>query len=589
MQTSENREFKVHPGIIKHLIREQAGTLVKALAELVMNCVDAGATRVNLTFSEDGQFTIEDDGRGFQSRAEIEDFFETFGTPHEDGDARFGRFRIGRGQIMAFATTTWRSGVFEMLVDLNAGSDSFGYVLNETADLQSGCVISGKVEKETWDRAGGKGLSWRYEAEDEEAFYMRCSQSEYDLRKAVKFLDIPVFLNGRALNTPPSICTWSMEDEHGYYLFDKSDGFEVYNLGIHALDTRRAEFSVGGIFVSKVALRLNMARNQWLYECPIQRHLRQLTHQHHLQALARVKRLTEAEAKAMLHRVYWRRAEISEQEADLLNKACFIPTLGNKRVSPQEFCSKKLFAMYDGVSETVAEKATKNGGVSILLESALSHIGADVDDDNAIALIGRIYSLCEQRRQYKGRVEYIYFDELLDMYSGSYTVVKDKDLSPVQLAALQALRSISARLRVLVKDKSGERERRMFAGKSDQAEAWTNGLDFIAFDVDTLAQAYLTVDSGGLERLVHVAVHEYCHQAESSIDTHEHSLEFYKLYHDATSSHGFTEIVRICYRKFLALSAKATVPLSSKEASHFAYIKGLEVKVATRKPVPASR
>lgn len=125
----------------------------------------------------------------------------------------------------------------------------------------------------------------------------------------------------------------------------------------------------------------------------------------------------------------------------------------------------------------------------------------------------------------------------------------------------------------------------MIAGRSDQAQAWTNGLDFIAFEVDTLAPAYLTVDTGGIENLVHIAVHEYCHQAESSVDTHEHALAFYKLYHDATISRRFTKVVRSCHRKFASLSAKANLPLSSKEAAHFAYIQDLQVKRATRKPV----
>lgn len=131
----EQRTFNVHPGIIRHLIKEQAGTLVKAVAELVMNSADAGATRVDLEFSEDGRFCVRDNGRGFASRDEIERFFETFGTPHVEGDAQFGRFRIGRGQIMAFADTTWRSGNFMMDVRFLTNSAPLGYTLTEMEGL----------------------------------------------------------------------------------------------------------------------------------------------------------------------------------------------------------------------------------------------------------------------------------------------------------------------------------------------------------------------------------------------------------------------------------------------------------------------
>lgn len=35
------------------------------------------------------------------SEENIENFFKTFGKPHEDGDSVYGKFRMGRG-IMAF-------------------------------------------------------------------------------------------------------------------------------------------------------------------------------------------------------------------------------------------------------------------------------------------------------------------------------------------------------------------------------------------------------------------------------------------------------------------------------------------------------
>ncbi|WP_287923609.1 ATP-binding protein [Diaphorobacter sp.] len=60
-----------------------------------MNAVDAGATKFNVTMDAK-EFVVEDNGRGFQSREEIENWFECFGTPHEEGDATYGKFRNGR-------------------------------------------------------------------------------------------------------------------------------------------------------------------------------------------------------------------------------------------------------------------------------------------------------------------------------------------------------------------------------------------------------------------------------------------------------------------------------------------------------------
>ena len=89
----ERRAFGVHPQILLTIMREQAGSLSKALAELVMNSVDAGARRIDITIGE-ATFIVADDGQGFTSREQLENFFEIFGTPHNEDDAysRYGRF-----------------------------------------------------------------------------------------------------------------------------------------------------------------------------------------------------------------------------------------------------------------------------------------------------------------------------------------------------------------------------------------------------------------------------------------------------------------------------------------------------------------
>ena len=112
------RKLKLHPHIIFDIIQRQAGSLQKALLEGVMNSIDAGATSCAVTLAKDA-FTVSDDGRGFASQDEINQFFETFGTPHEGNDPdRFGTFRIGRGQMMAFGVVQYDSGPFTMCVDI---------------------------------------------------------------------------------------------------------------------------------------------------------------------------------------------------------------------------------------------------------------------------------------------------------------------------------------------------------------------------------------------------------------------------------------------------------------------------------------
>ncbi|MCG3884538.1 hypothetical protein I3271_07535 [Photobacterium leiognathi] len=93
--------------VIKHLIESQNGTPSTAIKELIMNLFDKGSTKADITITSEG----------FTDRDDIEKHFRLLWKKHEDGDAEFGRFRIGRGQIMALARTDCHSHEFRMLAD----------------------------------------------------------------------------------------------------------------------------------------------------------------------------------------------------------------------------------------------------------------------------------------------------------------------------------------------------------------------------------------------------------------------------------------------------------------------------------------
>ncbi|CCP05931.1 hypothetical protein BN440_0880 [Erwinia amylovora MR1] len=90
--------FEIDPQIIHHIIYSQAGSIGKAVIELMMNSDDAGASMVSIDITPEG-FAYRDDGRGFASYEDVKRYFGRFGTPHQEGDATYGRFRLGRGQI----------------------------------------------------------------------------------------------------------------------------------------------------------------------------------------------------------------------------------------------------------------------------------------------------------------------------------------------------------------------------------------------------------------------------------------------------------------------------------------------------------
>jgi hypothetical protein len=77
----------MHKDLLLSVIQRQAGTLQKAILEGVMNAVDAKASGVSVKLTSQA-VEIIDNGQGFRSRQEIEQWFEVFGQPHSESEAK---------------------------------------------------------------------------------------------------------------------------------------------------------------------------------------------------------------------------------------------------------------------------------------------------------------------------------------------------------------------------------------------------------------------------------------------------------------------------------------------------------------------
>lgn len=111
--------FELDPQIIHHTIHSQAGSLGKAVIELLVNAVGAQASEVLLRLTCEG-FECKDNGNGFASREDVVRYFGRFGLPHKESDATYWLFRLGRCQIMAHDSTIWRSKACMMTVNMEA-------------------------------------------------------------------------------------------------------------------------------------------------------------------------------------------------------------------------------------------------------------------------------------------------------------------------------------------------------------------------------------------------------------------------------------------------------------------------------------
>ena len=185
MSTATERfEFKQDPNLLRSTILRQAGTLWKAILEGVMNSVDARATKCDITITNE-KVTIIDDGRGFQSEEELEQHFQTFGTPHsEDDDAIYGEFRMGRGQMMAFGANRWTTNSYVMLVDIKDDSKGMSYELEVAPEPFDGC----RVEIDLYD----------------ELYTNVLEDTISGIEKYVRYVNIPVTVNGKVVSKDPA-------------------------------------------------------------------------------------------------------------------------------------------------------------------------------------------------------------------------------------------------------------------------------------------------------------------------------------------------------------------------------------------------
>lgn len=244
---SVTKSLTLGDGALFHLILSQAGTLSKALAELISNSIDAGASSVHVTLSDTG-YTVTDDGRGFRSEEEVDLHFSMLAFDHstaaEAGKRQFGRFGIGRGQQWAFARTVYRSRFLSM--DVDPRTRGFEFVLRHHADEFPGTEITGTL----YDR-----LSLSVKA-----------YTEKDLSDAVYYITVPVYLNGKRISRDPAGERWDFEDEIAWYKFNDGNRLKLYNMGMFVKDYSSFQFGIGGTIVSKPdrPFEVNMARNDVL-------------------------------------------------------------------------------------------------------------------------------------------------------------------------------------------------------------------------------------------------------------------------------------------------------------------------------------
>jgi len=507
----QERNFKMHENLLLDVIQRQAGTVSKAIGELVMNAVDSGSSKVNIELST-GEFLVEDDGRGFVGKTEINDFFETFGTPHQEGDATYGRFRMGRGQIMAFSKNKWRSNEFEMDVDIIG--NGLKYDLTEHKDSFNGCRITG-------------------------SFYEKITPSELhslkaELTKMVLYVQIPVTLNGERISKDVSEEKWDYETDKAYIKIRKTGCLQVYNLGVHVKDYPEFVFGKGGVIVSKEQLQVNFARNDIMERiCPVWKTIKPFLKK---EARKQAKKGLNAEMRDFLA------AEIISMEEKV--DGWFTLNLLTD-IKGRHFSFRTL---YNGTTKLTAEPVQKTNIASVIADKkiatviarkTLERFGCETIDD-LIDIAENTAEAFEETWWWKGfgehtRKRICSFSDIANGFSDKHIVFHDSEINHNIILMLKSLRKATHHLGVEMSMWNGttydNAKRKIIAGQSETAKMWTDGKTFIAVDIETLK--LMRRGLWGCMEIIDIMIHEYIHTS-SDIDSHSHNFEFYEMFHNIT-------------------------------------------------------
>lgn len=502
--------FEVDTKIVNDLIYRQNGTISTALRELVMNAFDVNSKKVEILLFAEG-FEVKDSGDGFEDEAAIMRNFKRFGTPHAEGDAVYGRFRIGRGQVMAFAKTTWHSKTYQMITDV--GSGEAGFTFKNDAEPCDGCHVFGE-------------------------FYNRLDTYELhnaidDLTKFVRYSPWPVFINQIQVNAQNGI-GWDYEDDKLKITFNPKGryGINLYSLGIWVKELQMYRYGIAADVVTKQALQLNMARNEINENDPLWQHVHNVLRAELRKKQLGKNRMAESERHALIDQFHYEEVGFIEiAKLPLLKdvrgkSSSFYKELGKKR--PWTVCEDDQNRVGDRVSTQGNAFVIPRSELDIwrvktieeLIEFAKNNIGGAGDFNRA-----RYY------HQLLSEVEIAPFKKISNGVSDQYQLLGLNDLTAVERAQRNALQYTANNMCKRLEKLRGEPvgKRKLHIGVS-HAVAWTDSSTYIAVNRKKMA----LFDNGmqGITQLAAILLHELTHN-NGSIHSNGHDMDFYEGFHDA--------------------------------------------------------
>jgi hypothetical protein len=496
MAAPETRQFRPHPKLLLDVIRRQAGTLAKALLEAAMNSVDAKATSCEILVTP-RSVRVEDDGHGFRNRQEIERWFEVFGQPHEESEGKtYAQFRLGRGQLFSFGRNRWRSGTFEM--DVDVANNGIQYDLRDHLEPTEGCEI----------------LIELYEPLNNGA--------QLDLEKTLaqwaKYCPIPVLYNGRNLSHDPAQADWDVVTDDYYLKIRASGSLDVYNLGMYVLQVPGYRLGCGGTLVSRKPLDVNFARNDVSDRCPIWKKVRAALNERVKASADKPEKVSEEQRIRLL--TQWDAGELDFSTM----RQNVVETVTGRYVSLR-LLSRSRRVVVAPLGSRLGELAHQQKLAFVVTEAWAGHLGCD----DAASLVNRLKR--REPQAFTGLIA-VKLEDISELQGReSYQLLLTEKLPKRLQIWYRAIRS-TMHLLGLPERNDGNRDLRIGVGPAD---GWTNSDTYIAISRDWLAKRPFSLE--GVIQVGHLLLHEMVHHHPTCED-HDHDHDFYEEFHDRAASIG---------------------------------------------------
>lgn len=535
MSKVHNERFTAHENLIIQVIERQAGTLSKAILEAVMNAVDAKATKVDIKI-EEGIVVVNDDGHGFDSVAQIQENFRTFGQPHElddngtPTDAKYGTFRIGRGQMFTFGINLWDSNEFTLEVDFRHKGLDF-LIKEHPKKNHAGCKIRIALYQEL--------------------NHWALNNTVDELSKFCRYVSIPVTINGKLVSVDPATQEWDHDTDCAWVKLNarQGRGIEVYNMGVYVETIWSGDYGCSGTVVSKRGLKLNTARNQVIRSCKEWQAITALLRGVGNDIIKRKKKLDPNEITAV-----WAQLVAGTMEyRDARELRLFTDT------NRGTWSFKDLVLQSSATSAKRKFELSASGRLQIafaehgdrLADSMMQHEHGIVLDEEVLSQ-ARVTEpeFLMLLRKFEGRtnsnlmIDVVSLDKLAKGKSDrTHTTIDPRQYTSKEKRLINFINSDLAPRVCCMRE-----PRRVVLGKSDTAEGWTDGRSYIAINRDFLNRR----GSGAVSDWASIVLllgHEYQHDFDSGVG-HTHDEHFYQAYHDwsVTSAPTF---VRAAYEGFL--------------------------------------